>query len=125
MSSFYDSVNLKTINFNVGETPPFDSQRGSDWSYSIDWYKSDRVRDNVVVVTSRPRSNDLIKVKTWTNMVGSGGGRISGDNLMAVFVQVLTIMIDYHFNDPSVKFVMETNCYWLASNMDFIDPQLN
>ena len=24
MSSFYDSVNLKTINFNVGEIPPFD-----------------------------------------------------------------------------------------------------
>ena len=94
MSSFYDSVNLKTINFNVGETPPFDSQRGSDWSYSIDWYNSDKIRDNVVLVTSRPRSSELIRVQTWTNMNKVGGNKITGDNLMAVFVQVITIMIN-------------------------------
>ena len=45
MSSFYDSVNLKTINFNVGEEPPFDepARRGMEWSYTIDWYPSNEV----------------------------------------------------------------------------------
>ena len=45
MSSFYDSVNLKTINFNVGEEPPFDeaARRGSVWKYIIDWYPSNEV----------------------------------------------------------------------------------
>ena len=87
MSSFYDSVNLKTINFNVGESPPFDSERGSRWSYSIDWYSSDQTRDNVVVVTSRPRDNNVIAIKSWTNM-NKTENIISGNNLMAIFVQV-------------------------------------
>ena len=45
MSSFYDSVNLKTINFNVGEEPPFDgpARRGTTWKYMIDWYPSNEV----------------------------------------------------------------------------------
>ena len=57
MSSFYDSVNLETIYW-----------RGSDWSYSIDLYNSDKMRDNVVLVTSRQTSSDIIRVETWNNM---------------------------------------------------------
>ena len=87
MSSFYDSVNLKTINFNVGETPPFDSQYGSEWSYSIDWYTSDIRRDNIIMVTSKPRSSNMVSVKSWTNL-NTTNNIIDGNNLMAVFVQV-------------------------------------
>ena len=49
MSSFYDSVNLKTINFNVGEEPPFDepSRRGTAWKYMIDWYPSNEVSSSL------------------------------------------------------------------------------
>ena len=87
MSSVYDSVNLKTINFNVGETPPFDRHHGTGWTYSIDWYTSTTARDNVVMVRSRPRDDKMIRVKVWTNME-SRDNRISGTNLMAIFVQV-------------------------------------
>ena len=87
MSSVYDSVNLKTINFNVGETPPFDRHHGTVWSYSIDWYTSSRARDNVLVVRSKPRDNKMIRVKTWTNM-NDMNNIISGTNLMAIFVEV-------------------------------------
>ena len=87
LSSVYDSVNLKTINFNVGETPPFDRHHGTVWSYSIDWYTSSRARDNVLVVRSKPRDNKMIRVKTWTNMKDMNN-IISGTNLMAIFVEV-------------------------------------
>ena len=87
MSSFYDSVNLKTINFNVGETPPWDREPGSEWSYNIDWYRSKVTRDNIVLVTSKPRSEERIMVKSWTNL-NMTDNIIDADNLMAVFVQV-------------------------------------
>ena len=87
MSSVYDSVNLKTINFNVGETPPFDRHHGTVWRYSIDWYTSSLARDNVVVVRSRPRDHKVIRVKSWTNMRDMNN-IISGTNLMAIFVEV-------------------------------------
>ena len=93
MSSLYDSVNLKTINFNVGETPPFDSpsKLGTAWSYSIDWYTAARARDNVVVVRSRPRDpSKVVRLETWTSLdtASPASNVVSGTNLMAVFVQV-------------------------------------
>ena len=88
MSSLYDSVNLKTINFGVGDVPPFSQYRGSVWSYSIDWYRAETVRDNVVMVTSRPRDNNMINIKTWTNMNQTRNIINTNNNLMGVFVQV-------------------------------------
>ena len=72
MSSFYDSVNLKTINYNVGEEPPFDdpTRRGTVWKYMIDWYPSNDTRDNVVLVRSKPSvvaSKGLLSLTAWTN----------------------------------------------------------
>jgi len=91
MSSFYDSVNLKTINFNVGEIPPFDevSKRGTAWTYKIDWYTTNETRDNVVIVRSKPSDvaeKGLLKIRTWTNM--DARKTVTPNSLLAVFVEV-------------------------------------
>lgn len=91
MSSFYDSVNLKTINFNVGEIPPFDevSKRGTAWTYKIDWYTTNQTRDNVVLVRSKPSTvaeKGLLSIRAWTNM--NDRDTVTHDTLLAVYVEV-------------------------------------
>ena len=87
MSSYYDSINLKTINFNVGESPPFEQNRGSEWSYNIDWYSSQDDRKSIVTVRSLPRYDEPITVSAWTSAAAPPTS-LTQDSLLAVFVQV-------------------------------------
>merc|ERR1712223_926015 len=77
MSSDFDLVNFKTINFPAGQSPPFSApnQIGMTWQYTIEWHDTsshgiNSHRKSIVVVTSKPRSQSekqLIQIKTWTS----------------------------------------------------------
>ena len=73
MSSRFDRVNMKTINF-LGREPPFGdrTQLGRPWRYAILWSRSTSacVRKSLVTVTSKPRSKrkrDRIRIAIWTS----------------------------------------------------------
>merc|ERR1711892_1447782 len=56
MSSAFDPVNIKTINY-VGKKPPFGNshQLGRKWYYSIEWSQTgSRTQKSIVTVTSKP-----------------------------------------------------------------------
>merc|ERR1719273_1429824 len=83
MSSDFDLINFKTINFPAGQSPPFSApnQIGMTWQYTIEWHdtlsggsasgSSSSINSNsksIVMVSSKPRSqseNQLISVKAW------------------------------------------------------------
>merc|ERR1711892_1046107 len=71
MSSAFDPVNIKTINY-VGEKPPFVNlnQVKRKWHYSIEWsLTGSKTRKSIVPVTSKPRTSDenqLVRVTSWT-----------------------------------------------------------
>lgn len=89
MSSAFDPVNIKTINY-VGETPPFGNpnQLGRNWYYSIKWSQTgSQTRKSIVTVTSKPRTRDenqLVWVNSWT----THDRVIDGSEPVAVFAQV-------------------------------------
>lgn len=93
MSSTFDLVNLKTINY-VGHVPPFGdpAQMGMNWRYSIEWFPtSSRTRKSIVIVTSKPRTreeSELVSVKVWTNRDQDDDTKITGDKPLAIFASV-------------------------------------
>jgi len=117
MSSTYDVVNFKTINYEIGKEPPFDAKRGTRWQYTIEWYDINEKRQNVVTVRSKPSDvgeAGLLVVETWTNH--DADTELSSDNLLAIFVKVsrgnspvlnarVTVKVSVDPSDPLDQFI--------------------
>lgn len=92
MSSLYDIINLKTINFPVGEAPPFDDpdKLGTSWNYDIEWYPGGSSNQfSLVYMNSFPRfGEDDIFVNVWTN-ADSPSDIVTSQKPLAIYAQVI------------------------------------
>lgn len=92
MSSLYDIINLKTVNFPIGEAPPFDDPErlGTEWQYYVEWYPGGSSHQRSAVrLTSQPRyGEDDISVDIWTNS-DSSSDLVTSQHPLAVYAKVI------------------------------------
>ena len=71
VSTEYDSTNLKTLSFGLGETSPLSlpDHVGGNWRYKVEWHRARTgARQAVVVVTSRVRQEGGdFTMEMWAN----------------------------------------------------------
>ena len=76
IATTFDTINLKTISFGLTRHQPFgDTQHvGHVWKYTVRWHVPEVPREAVVMVTSRPVSEEIrgdFDVSMWTSAMSN------------------------------------------------------
>ena len=88
MSSTMDGINLKTINFPIGEKLPYD--KAGVWRYTIDWYKDTSLIESIVTVRSKHRDPDNhLHIQSWTNYDSSTISISPSSSPLILYTQVM------------------------------------
>ena len=99
LSSDFNLINLKTINFpHDGRALPLDdpAHLGTTWRYEVQWYPGgDESQTNVIMVESKPRNLGtfgLVDISLWTSSDAEGasgsGDAVTASNPIALYVRV-------------------------------------